>query len=808
MKISQLALAATIIACLVVPDDLLAQDTKWSPEQVYYGAGGKLTYTPDEQGNTIPDFSHVGYMYGDEPIPDIPTVVEVNPVEGDDGATIQAAINQVKTIAPDANGFRGAVLLKKGTYQVKGQLYIDVSGIILRGEGNSEEGTVVIADGTGKRDFIIIGKGSGFDVLNWTVVDIVEDYVPVGRKFVIVDDASQYSRGDRITVYRPGTEKWISDIKMDQINNDDGQTSQWNPEGYSFHYERLVTKVSGDTIFFRNPVVMAMEKQYGGGKVYKCKSNRITKVGVEDIYFKSAYTSATDEDHAWKAVVFQATEHGWARRITSRYFGYACVSVESAARSITVENCHSRDPISQISGGRRYSFNLSGSLALFKDCTTTEGRHDFVTGSRVKGPSVFTNCTTSDAHADSGPHHRWATGTLYDVIHTDGAINVQDRGQSGSGHGWAGANQVLWNCTGASSVCQSPWTSAKNYNFGFIGEKAPGALPGRPDGVWVGHNRPGIFPESLYQAQLESRQSDAGVFSVFPNLEKITDSSFVLFFTLPIIDVLATPSSFLVEGDAGFEGLDFSVELLSDTSVMLLFDDIGPLPAFSTVKVSVRNMLNTSGKALQGLTIASYAEPDLRPVVTGTYAKVNNEDGILEASSTKPGSIYLVQYTGNYNYLDDYTTISELDQAVTENRGRKADAPEANTPVTFSTQGLPGGFYLYYATDEDGRISEPANEWPEVEATGPLLGMDDAYVMQGYKVWTSGKIIFIRPDDQSAYYSVRIFDMTGQIINATESMRGEQQLTVFNDYGVLIVQIFSEQGLSAGSYKLLCTPSR
>lgn len=808
IKFAHLVLIGGIIACHSMHSGLFAQDTKWSPEQVYYGPGGKLTYTPDEQGNTIPDFSHVGYMYGDEPIPDIPTVVEVSPVEGDDGATIQAAINQVKAIVPGSNGYRGAVLLKKGTYQVTGKIFIDVSGIVLRGEGQTEDGTVVIADGTVKRDFVVIGKGNGFEVLTYSETDIVEDYVPVGRKFVVVDDASQYSSGDRITVYRPGTEKWISDIKMDQINNDDGQTSQWNPDGYSFHYERVVTGVSGDTIFFRNPIVMAMERQYGGGKVFKCRSNRIEKVGVEDIYFKSAYKSATDEEHAWKAVVFQSIEHGWVRNITSRYFGYACVSVEDAARSITVENCHSRDPISEISGGRRYSFNLSGSLALFKDCTTTEGRHDFVTGSRVKGPSVFTNCSATDAHADSGPHHRWATGTLYDIIHTDGALNVQDRGPSGSGHGWAGANQVFWNCTGRSSVCQSPWTSAKNYNFGFIGDKAPGALPDRPDGVWVGHNRPGIFPESLYQAQLESRQSDVGVFSVYPELEKVNDSSFILFFTLPILDMLATPTSFSVEGDAGFEGMDFSVELLSDTTLMLVFNNIGPLPAFSTVEVKVLNMLNTSGKALQGLTTATYSEPDLRPVINGLYAKVNNEDGMLQASSSKPGTIYLVQYSGNYNYLDDYKTIDDLNQAVAENLGRKVDAPEPNTPVTISTLGLPGGFYLYYAVDEDGRISLPADEWPEVEATGPLLGMGVTLQLPRFSVWTFERTLLIRPDDHTADYSARLFDMTGRIIAARESLKGEQQLMVPDYQGLLLVQLVSESGIGAGTYKLLLPPSR
>ena len=37
----------------------------WSPEHVYYGRGGTLTYTPDDLGNVIPDFSHVGIFWQD-----------------------------------------------------------------------------------------------------------------------------------------------------------------------------------------------------------------------------------------------------------------------------------------------------------------------------------------------------------------------------------------------------------------------------------------------------------------------------------------------------------------------------------------------------------------------------------------------------------------------------------------------------------------------------------------------------------------------------------------------------------------------
>ena len=40
---------------------------------------GRLRYTPDAQGNTIPDFSHCGYMGGGVAIPQVETKLTLHP---------------------------------------------------------------------------------------------------------------------------------------------------------------------------------------------------------------------------------------------------------------------------------------------------------------------------------------------------------------------------------------------------------------------------------------------------------------------------------------------------------------------------------------------------------------------------------------------------------------------------------------------------------------------------------------------------------------------------------------------------------
>jgi hypothetical protein len=159
-----------------------------------------------------------------------------------------------------------------------------------------------------------------------------------------------------------------------------------------------------------------------------------------------------------------------------------------------------------ITGGRRYSFNNDGQQNLFMDCQAGAGRHDYVTGARVCGPNVFLNCTAIRTHADIGPHHRWSTGTLYDNIITDGEINIQDRGNYGSGHGWVGVTQILWNCRAKSATVQSPYVNGKNYCIGLRGKKAAGRFKDRPDGEWEGQNMEGLEPVSLYKAQLAERR--------------------------------------------------------------------------------------------------------------------------------------------------------------------------------------------------------------------------------------------------------------------------------------------------------------
>ena len=489
---------------------------------VYSGPDGRLVYVPDEKGNIIPDFSHCGYMGGGVALPDVPVAMTVQPqVGGDDTARLQAAIDGVSARALDANGFRGTLLLKRGKYRIGGTLYIRASGVVLRGEGEGEDGTVLIATGTEQRTLIVFeGEGYAREVRG-TRQAIVDDYVPVGTRIFSIVDASGFAVGDNIIVHRPSTAQWIAAIGMDRIDmRRHPDVRQWEPGTYDFRFDRTITAIEGNRITIDAPMGNAFEREYGGGWVYKYEyPERIEQVGIENLRGVSEFDDSEkdesredefiDEDHAWNFVVFSRVQNAWARNITSVHFGYACVKIGHHGHGgrdskwITVQDCQCLDPVSQITGGRRYSFPIHGQLSLVQRCYTRRGRHDYVLHDRAPGPNVFLDCTADIAHSDSGPHHRWSVCTLFDNVIVNGnALNVEDRQGAGMGHGWMGAQKVFWNCEAESFVVQKPPTS-QNYAIGCIGEKREGGYK-REDGYWESHGQK-VNPRSLYLKQLEDR---------------------------------------------------------------------------------------------------------------------------------------------------------------------------------------------------------------------------------------------------------------------------------------------------------------
>jgi len=436
---------------------------------VSIGTNGKLVYTPDSKGNIVPDFSGVGYMNSESPIPTVAVVTTVSPLSGDNSLNVQSAIDAVSNLPLDNNGFRGAILFKSGTYQINTAITIKASGIVLRGEGFDGAGTNFVATKTSQYNLFNFVRTSGTASISYTIKAITDSYVPIGTKQVTVASGHTFVVGDAVFVHRIPNDAWISLLGMNLLTSilpKDPTTTDWKADAYDMYSQRKVTAVNGDVITLDAPIMDIIDPVYSTGELVKFTDNRIQKCGIENMRISSNYVSETDELHGWEAISFANIINAWARNIEVYYFGYSAVHITSTASWITVDSCKMLDAKSIITGGRRYSFNVDGQRNLIQNCTTRNGRHDYVDGSRTCGPNVFYNNTSTIQKSDIGPHHRWSTGILFDNIVSNGSQDVQNRLDSGSGHGWSGGQIMFWNCTAGKMIVQDPPGDQRNWAIG------------------------------------------------------------------------------------------------------------------------------------------------------------------------------------------------------------------------------------------------------------------------------------------------------------------------------------------------------
>jgi hypothetical protein len=530
--------ALLIFACTLVS---YAQDIPPATSMVYPGIDGKLVYVADSLGNKIPDFSNAGYKGGGVAIPYVPVKITVWPVAGDNSDNIQSAIDKISALSPDASGFRGAVLLKTGIYALEKPITIKTSGVVLRGEGMSDIGTILIAktikdaqgrNTRGRSALVNITGSSGWIPQEETKQTIAQNYVPVGARSFTVASAKVYKAGDKILVRRNGNEEWIKELGQDTLSVG---RYRWRP--FVISYDRVITEVKGNTITIDAPLFTAIETRWGGGEIIKyIDTGRIEQVGIENLRGVSEYDPSirmkaygnmdrgsfdgpgpkyegdeyyADENHYFNFINFSNTKNAWVRNITAVHFGSSLVQTTAGTKWITVQDCESWEPVSIRAGARRFTYQLNGQLSLAQRCFSQKGRHSFVMQTPSSSGNVFYNCEAIHPYSSSEPHANWVNGALYDNVKAP----LTARFWKDISIGWAGANIVFWNCEGDFLIQQPP--TAQNYSFGHIGTASvifnrQLQELNKPNGYLESMDRH-VAPESLYLTQLRDRLGEQAV---------------------------------------------------------------------------------------------------------------------------------------------------------------------------------------------------------------------------------------------------------------------------------------------------------
>jgi len=533
----------------------MSDNSEYTNEAVYMD-GECLVYQKDYKGNCIPDYSNVGYRLGDEAIPDVANVITLYPSGSDDTASIQAAVDKLAVMPPDSNGFRGALFLKEGIWQVSDTIYITQSGIVIRGEnyreaqtgvspepvGTVEEysgkytgGTVILATSKTPNSLLFHVKGKESARLSMTKVsDVVDWYVPAGSFALEVEDASKFNVGDEVIIKQTANDDWISAIGMDQIpqrptpdanpSNPDNSTIQWTEHDCEWLFERRIVAIDGNNLTFDSPVVNAIEKRYGKVSVCTMKDMRISDIGIENIHAVALWSpngnNVDDTRHAQRLIHIDNARDVFVRNITAEHFNVSCVTIEKGAKRVEVDTLYNLIADKKYytgegydSTGRtfyetqvyvgRYGMNVFGQQNLMKHIYGINNRHLLEFMGLVEGPNVCYDCTSENYLAVTGPHCIWSTGGLFDNIR--GSVAFQNRLWMGSGQGWSGAWYTAWNTDGVLTVQKPPM--AQNYSVGHVGTVSDGDFPDNAKGsfTFAGQHHP-IQSLYLYQSQQSSAQ--------------------------------------------------------------------------------------------------------------------------------------------------------------------------------------------------------------------------------------------------------------------------------------------------------------
>jgi hypothetical protein len=490
------------VAILIIwfsPNSVFAhfETTPYSPVQI--SKDGKLSYKAAANGDRVPDFSFCGYMASEMPIPDVPVKVIVPVMKGDATAQIQTAINYVSALPLDQNGFRGAILLEKGTFEVEGGLTIRTSGVVLRGSGCKDDGTVLIGTGVDRETLIRI-TGINNRIIGLPIL-LADTYFPVNSTILTFKNGHSFKVGDQVVINRPSTKEWLEKIGADKIGiYVDYTLTKWEPGDFDQNWYRKVVAVTTESITVDVPLPNSLDPQFGGGSVARYTwTGQIGNVGVENLRCVSTFdaSNAKDENHRWMAITMDNVCDSWVRRVVAEHFVSSAVAIWETARRITIEDCKSLSPVGEIGNYRRYSFHTLGQQILFQRCYAEYGYHAFSVGFTAPGPNAFVQCYSYLPSNFSGAVGGWATGVLFDKMTIDGGIiSLAYRDVDGQGGGWSAANSLCWQCRAAQIHLPAPPT-AENWAYASWAQ-----------GYGDGHHElqhTFVKPESFYYAQLEAR---------------------------------------------------------------------------------------------------------------------------------------------------------------------------------------------------------------------------------------------------------------------------------------------------------------
>jgi hypothetical protein len=507
-------------------DDDSTPDPTW--RSALYPADWEPSLTGAD-GRFLHDFSYAGYRRGETDLPPLPTHVAnvldfgADPTGGTDAtAAIQAAIDSLDS--------GGTVVIPAGSYRCDGLLRVEVSGVVLAGEGSAVSRLwFTRTEGMTDAGHLTFAGALQRDPDLPLAVD------GEARSHVVrLENASSLEPGDDIAVGWVITDEFIEDHAMSGTWQAFNGT--WRP---FFRREVVAVNTSADPHEVMLDIPLRYPALLRDAASVRVETGYLREVGVQDL----GLSTVGDWEAAWgldrtHAVRLEQTADAWVSGVASfespnatddrgRHLLSGGVIVVDSKR-VTVADSTMGYAQNRGGGGNGYLFEIQRSgEVLVRDSVGTAGRHNFIQNWDF-GTSgcVWLRTTSRDGFSPvdseelfgitslSEFHHSLAMANLVDDSIADDGWQATNRHDWSSGAGHSATQSVFWNLRGAGLL--------RSFQFGWgyiigtegllvLADVAEDGLfsPGEgtePNDWFEGEgNAATLTPASLYEDQLARR---------------------------------------------------------------------------------------------------------------------------------------------------------------------------------------------------------------------------------------------------------------------------------------------------------------
>lgn len=474
-------------------------------ESALWGNNGEL-WSIDSR---LPDFSYAGYHCGEKEIPNVKTVASVKDFgavgdgKHDDSAAFVKALAEVKS---------GAILVPNGKYLITDILYINRSGIVLRGE--SRDGAILYCPKylndikpnwgatTGGRKTSNYSWSGGIVVLrgNYQSKQLATVTQPAKRydKWIQVSDADGMKSGQWIEIRQHDTKQ--DTLAAHLYTNDPGNTDKLLGRARASLTSRIQS-IDGDKIELERPLRFDVRAEWNP-VVLQFKPT-VTESGVENLTFEYPVTPYKGHftELGYNPIALSDVVNCWVSNIRIQN---ADSGIFISGRFCAIQNIlyESERPADSRGDTGHHGIDISDDDNLY---TNFEFKTSFIhdlTVSRCAG-NVISNGKGKDLSFD---HHKFAPyANLYTNI--DCGLGTQvwrcgggaDLGKNCAGFG------TFWNIRAQKSILYPRESfGPPSMNLVFIESNQKSKT--EKDGVWFEATISNdVHPANLHEAQLAKR---------------------------------------------------------------------------------------------------------------------------------------------------------------------------------------------------------------------------------------------------------------------------------------------------------------